>query len=460
MDMLIMLNLLHTLEQIRKRDRWTRQQLEAHQAESLRRLREFAYAHSPFYQKFHKGLADKPLSELPVLTKAMMMEHFDELVTYRAIRLEAVRAHVENFKEGQRYLNRYWVNATSGSSGSPGLFLFGRSEWTTVLASFARSHEWAGVKVNLAHRMKMASVASVSPWHMSAQVGATLKSWWMPALCLAASEPLETIVQRLNDWQPEMLIAYASMARILADAQLAGRLRIAPHLVYTSSEVLTDETRRRVEAAWGYPPFNQYAATESGGLAAECGQHHGMHLFEDLVIFEVVDEHNRPVPPGVYGDKVLITMLFSRTQPLIRYEMRDSIRLAATSSLCGLPFALVDGIQGRVEQVLHFPAIAGGEVVVHPLTFHRIMDSVPASGWQVVQEADGLSVLLSGVSDRLVDESLVDELAEALAAQGVSVPQIRVQRVPVIPKIAAGKAPLIRSNLPSPSPQPAAPTLV
>mgnify|MGYP001562070819 FL=1 len=236
---------------MRKHDYWTRPQLEAYQAEALRRLREYAYARSPFYQKFHQGLTERPLHELPVLTKAMMMDHFDELVTDRAVRLAAVRAHAANDREGQRFLDRYWVNATSGSRGHPGFFLFDLEEWTTVLASFARSHEWAGIKVNLSHRMKMASVASISPWHMSAQVGATLKSWWMPALRLAASEPLETIVQRLNDWQPEMLVSYASMARILAEEQIAGRLRIQPHVVYTSSEVLTEATRQRIESAWG-----------------------------------------------------------------------------------------------------------------------------------------------------------------------------------------------------------------
>jgi phenylacetate-coenzyme A ligase PaaK-like adenylate-forming protein len=112
-----------------------------------------------------------------------------------------------------------------------------------------------------------------------------------------------------------MLISYASMARILADEQLSGRLHIAPHLVFTSSEVLTDETRQLVEKAWGHKLFNQYAAAESGGLAAECTDHRGLHLYEDLVIFEVVDQNNHPTPAGVYGEKLLITLLFNRTQP-------------------------------------------------------------------------------------------------------------------------------------------------
>ena len=55
-------------------------------------MRAHAYAHSPFYQHFHRGLFDRPLAELPVLTKADLMAHFDELVTDRALHLDAVRA--------------------------------------------------------------------------------------------------------------------------------------------------------------------------------------------------------------------------------------------------------------------------------------------------------------------------------------------------------------------------------
>ncbi len=217
MDIQIMLILLHTLERLRKHDQWTRPQLEAYQAESLRRLREHTYAYSPFYQKFHKGLSNRPLHELPVLTKAMLMEHFDELVTDRSIRLEAVREFAAARVEGRLFRDRYWVTATSGSSGQPGFFLFNEPEWLTIVASFARGQEWSGARVSLLRRRKMATVASISPWHMSSQVAATAKTWWTPSIRLPASDSLESIAQRLNEWQPDVLIAYASMARILAD---------------------------------------------------------------------------------------------------------------------------------------------------------------------------------------------------------------------------------------------------
>jgi putative adenylate-forming enzyme len=434
------------LEQLRQRERWTRSQIETYQAESLRRLRETAYARSPFYQQFHKGLTDRPPHELPVLTKAMLMEHFDELVTDREIRLERVREFAASNVEDKRYLDRYWVTATSGSSGHPGFFLFNEPEWLTVMASFARGQEWSGAKVNLLRRRRMATVASISPWHMSSQVSATAKTWWTPSIRVAASSPLESIVQRLNAWQPDLLIAYASMARILAEEQFAGRLRIAPNKVFTSSEVLTDETRRRVQTAWGDEPFNQYGATETADIAAEHEICRRLHLFEDLVIVEVVDDRHRAVPPGEYGAKLLVTTLFSRTQPLIRYEINDSVRLSAENCPCGLPFAILESIQGRVEDTLRLPAAAGGRVAVQPLVFNRVMDILPVSGWQVAQEADDtLTVLLSGVRDDLTDESLANTLRQALAAQGARAPRIQIRRVPAIPKNVSGKAPLIKA---------------
>ncbi|HEU5317365.1 MAG TPA: hypothetical protein VFX49_14740, partial [Chloroflexota bacterium] len=96
---------------------------------------------------------------------------------------------------------------------------------------------------------------------------------------------------------------------------------------------------------------------------------------------------------GEFGEKVLITVLFSRTLPLIRYELSDSVRRAPERCGCGRPFGLLSGVQGRVEDILELPARGGRDgatVRVHPHVFHRIMDAVPAAGWQVVQEPAGL----------------------------------------------------------------------
>jgi hypothetical protein len=63
MDIPVVLSTLSEIRQFRQRDHWTRKLLEAHQAEALRSLRDYAYAYSPFYRGFHLGLVDAPLHD-------------------------------------------------------------------------------------------------------------------------------------------------------------------------------------------------------------------------------------------------------------------------------------------------------------------------------------------------------------------------------------------------------------
>lgn len=111
---------------------------------------------------------------------------------------------------------------------------------------------------------------------------------------------------------------------------------------------------------------------------------------------------------------------------------------------------MLESIQGRVEDTLSLPGIMGGRVAVQPLIFNRIMDILPISGWQIIQDAnDDLTVLLSSTKDGVKDTALIDMLTRTLQEQGAYVPSIRVQRVAAIPKTAAGKAPLIKAHRPS-----------
>src|SRR4029079_19115348 len=152
--------------------------------------------------------------------------------------------------------------------------------------------------------------------------------------------------------------------------------------------------------AWGVPPFNVYAATETGGIAAECARHRGLHLFEDLIIPAVVDDQYRPVPAGQPGDRLLVTVLFSRTLPLIRYEMTDRVTLATQPCPDGLPFRLLASIEGRTDDILTLPAAEGGTIRIHPVVFHRVLDLLDAAGWQVRQGEHDLTVLIAAPGPR------------------------------------------------------------
>jgi phenylacetate-coenzyme A ligase PaaK-like adenylate-forming protein len=432
---------------LRRRDRWTPERLRAHQDRALTELRRWAVRRSAFYRRFHAGGSDRPLAELPVLTKAVLMEHFDEISTRPEIRLADLEHYLAGPDAGEPYRGRWFVCATAGTTGLRGVSAWDRREWVQVLASYNRAFDWAGVAAGLTHRVSMAVVSSTNPSHQSARVGASVHSRWIPTLRIDSGDAVADIVARLNTTQPQVLVAYASMVRLLAEEQLAGRLAIAPRFVFSASEVLTDATRALARQAWNTRPFNVYGATETSGIAADCDHHLGMHLFEDLVITEVVDEHHRPVPPGTFGAKVLVTVLFSRTLPLIRYEMGDSVRLAADQHCgCGRPYRLLDAIQGREQDALRFPGLDGtGARIVQPVVFHHVMDNVAAAGWQIAQRADGhLDVLLA--HPRQVDtEALADRLRSTLTARGVVAPEVLVRTVDAIPRTPLGKAPLIIS---------------
>ena len=112
-----------------------------------------------------------------------------------------------------------------------------------------------------------------------------------------------------------------------------------------------------------------------------------------------------------------------------------------------MPFAILESVQGRIEDELLLPAKSGGKMAVQPLVFNRVMDILPVSGWQIVQEADDhLTVLLSGVRGELVDVKLADRLMQSLISEGADVPSIQVERVSAIPKTSSGKAPLIKAH--------------
>jgi phenylacetate-coenzyme A ligase PaaK-like adenylate-forming protein len=177
-------------------------------------------------------------------------------------------------------------------------------------------------------------------------------------------------------------------------------------------------------------------------MAAECDRHMGMHICDDLVILEVVDEKNKPVPPGVTGAKVLVTVLFSRTLPLIRYEMSDQLTLDEAMCSCGRPFFLMQNIEGRLEDFLMMSSDTGDSVSVSPNVFHRALEKFPLDGWQVVMRKDGLEIRVINKGIGLSD-SIVSSVREELERLRVTLPAIYIRTVDHLERGATGKLHLV-----------------
>jgi phenylacetate-coenzyme A ligase PaaK-like adenylate-forming protein len=438
--------------QLIARTRWTTDQLAAHQRDRLNTLLRHAIAKSPYYRRVLGEDAvrgEVHLRELPTLTKSALMEHFDEIVTDDRLRRDRVEAHLAGPSAGE-LLDGFRLFSTAGSTGRRGVFVYSDAEFAVWVAAQVRMLHAMGV----APSMRIAAVGAPDPVHISRQMFVALTAGKTAGQSATAPElsvttPVPELVTALNAYQPDAVPTYASTAAILAEEQLAGRLRIAPAIVAAGAEVLTADMSQRIAAAWGLPPHQAYLATEAPLLASTCTDQVGMHLWEDLTLVEVADGHDQPVEPGARGHKVLITNLVNHTQPLIRYELSDSVTLAVGTNPTGMPFRRITTVDGRSDDAVTLPASDGTTVTVHPLRLRAPFAHFPdVVQYQIVYDGQTLTVRLVLRADSSADipEQVRSALARALHEAGATPPPITLVRVPAIDREPghAGKYKLIK----------------
>ena len=417
-----------------------REELLALQQRRLVAAARHAAVASPIYRELYAGIElaeDLDVRALPVVTKAMLMERFNEWVTDPRLRRSEVEAHLERVRGDELYLDAYRCMPTGGTTGRKGIFVYDRDEWRRCLAAFLRWSELTGVRPRLGRRMRIATVGATSPLHMTARFAMSIDLGVYALRQLDARTPLCDVVAALNEHRPEQLVAYPSMASLLALEQLEGRLRIAPRVICTSSEVRTEEMTANIRAAWGVEPFDLYGTTESL-YAGDCGHHQGMHVFEDLGLMEVVDQRGDPVPDGIAGAKLLATSFIKRTQPVLRYEISDIVALTTAPCPCGRPLARMVSLQGRSDDILRMKGADGRTVAVHPLTLRSPMAALPElRQYKIIHDDDGLHVLVV-LRDAIPGDELsrrVDAtLRSKLLAAGVASPRLEVVIVAELPR--------------------------
>jgi phenylacetate-CoA ligase len=421
-----------------ERERWPRERLDAYQRERLAELVRHAAAHAPYYrERLPAGPVE--LGELPTLDKATLMERFDDIVCDRRLRRDALLEHLDGLDHDALHLGEYRVMTTSGSTGRKGLFVYDRAAFLTCASQFLRCNEICGVKPRLP-RLKVAFIGGGAPTHMSRRGAALLSVGVHRVLSLPVTMPIPRLVEALNEFQPDYMNSYPSVAALLADEQLAGRLRIGLERMTTSSELRTAEMTARIEAAFGVRPFDVYATTE-GLWGCSCEHGEGIHLFEDLALFENVDAEGRPVPDGEPGAQLLVTNLFNHVQPLIRLAVSDMVTIDPEPCPCGRPLRRMRAIAGRADDVLEL-----GDVAVHPLQFDVVTADRAVREFQVVQHGDRLSVrIVPGDGACLADVTarLSSQISSALRGLGIEEPKIAVAPCEAIARPASGKLRLV-----------------
>jgi phenylacetate-coenzyme A ligase PaaK-like adenylate-forming protein len=149
-----------------------------------------------------------------------------------------------------------------------------------------------------------------------------------------------------------------------------------------------------------------------------------MHLSEDLLIVEPVDEAGRPVATGERSAKLYLTNLFNRDLPLIRYEITDEVTIETEPCLCGSAHRCVADVQGRLDDVFLYNGRR-----VHPHVFRSVLGGhAGVVEYQVRQTVGGAEIALR-CSARVDLDRVRVETADALAGAGVARPVIGVTAV-------------------------------
>ncbi len=151
------------------------------------------------------------------------------------------------------------------------------------------------------------------------------------------------------------------------------KLRIA----FIGAEPHTEETRRKIEETWGIKAYNSYGLSEmcGPGVAFECPEQRGMHIWEDQFYVEIVDpETGAVLPEGECGELVLTSITRIGT-PLLRYRTRDLTRIIPGPCPCGRTHRRVDRILGRSDDMM----IING-VNVFPQQIEQTLMRIPGVG--------------------------------------------------------------------------------
>ena len=173
--------------------------------------------------------------------------------------------------------------------------------------------------------------------------------------------------------------------------------------------MLLPEHRAAISAGFGVPLVITFGSTE-GLVGVSALDAEELAFNSDLCIVELVDEHNEPVPPGTPSARVLLTNLYNRVQPLIRYELTDRFVEQPPAPDHGHLRATVEG---RADEVLRF-----GDVDIHPLVIRSVLVKTPeVIEYQVRQTATGIDAAVV-VEGRVDVRALAAALRAALAHAG------------------------------------------
>jgi phenylacetate-CoA ligase len=363
-----LLTRLRKMRELRRNATLTRAELEAAKLAKFRALVQHVNAHSPYYTKLIHVLGIDPATALPeqfpVLTKSLLMNNFDDIVTDKRVSKAAIAEFLTRSKDpNERYLDHFTVIHTSGSSGEVGYFVYAPDDLARGLG-IRRQGRGNRPKIprKRGGRYRLAFFGATDGHYagvtMMSMTKRGLMRLFLQTELLEVNSPLPGVIARLNAFQPDVLVGYTTALKILAEKQREGVLHIGPQMIGTAGEATTKADKDVLQQAFGCGVMNSYGCSEHLGMGGAMPGSEQIVLYDDDLIFEFRDDHT------------LITNLFNNTLPLIRYRMSDTLRPVQTDA--HQPYLVIENLIGRNELQPIFINRDGVKDFVSPHTINEI----------------------------------------------------------------------------------------
>jgi len=364
---------------------------------------------------YHRERIDPTRGRRGVLTKPLVRRHFEDLISQRYPRDELL------------------FSATGGSSGEP--MPYGRdleAQWVANVCEeqgYLRAGRPPGGRLLLVWGAALDVERDTASWRAS---------WnryvhglaYLPAFELP--DDVSGWVAELDRYKPHVLLGYSGALAAFAARVLAQGLqpKWRPNGLMASAETLAPEWRSDIERAFGAPLYDRYGSRELGNIAQECEQQDGLHVYEHARFVEILDPEDRPLPPGERG-RIVVTDLWNRGFPLIRYDTGDVGSLSVGNCACGEASVRISAVEGRVTDFL---IGEDGRSMSGLLLPHLLKDYPAVERFQALQALDGAVTLklASRAGLSTADRNAIRQIIERHVS-GVSVAVEMVDELPLPP---------------------------
>jgi phenylacetate-CoA ligase len=325
---------------------WPANKIQELQSEKLRILVGKAYEHVPYYRRLMDKHGIRPadiqtvndLTRMPLLTKDIVHAEYPDGLVNRSIPRSQLSA-----------------SATSGSTGQPKQFYLSRATRTWDQAAYYRCLQWCGADRGEHHFLVWGAPVVMSAYErMERKLKTTLltrqtqlSTWKMEAATM------ERFLRGMRRYAPVLLRGYTTSLTRLGRFAKENGLDIPPvKAVNTTAEQVLEQDRVALRELFNAPVFDQYGCGECNGIASECAEHRGLHVFQEHCVVEILDDEGAPVAPGQPG-RVVLTNLDNEAFPFIRYVCGDVASWVGETCPCGRNLPLLSGITGRIADTIY-----------------------------------------------------------------------------------------------------------